>query len=174
MTRHLSRYESYNPGNLAYKRDLRYAQEEPQPRRQRNIGVIEGGGRQQEDLSAGHEFAIKAAKLTVLAALVFAGLGFARITLDAATINEALAAKHYESQLDVARSAISDLQAEQSSLSNPTRIKSKATLLGMGSPRTISVIDISGDVVVVDDEGNLSLSKSLEALSAKKSKGSKK
>ena len=167
--------EPYNPGNLAYKRNARNAQPEPSYRPARNVEIIEGGGRKpKEDLSAGHTFAIKAAKLTVIAVLAFAGMGFARITLDAATINEALAARQYEKQLDVARSAISDLQAEQSSLSNPARIKNKATLLGMGSPRKIEVIDISGDIVGLDEKGNLSISESLKALAAKKAKGSKK
>lgn len=170
----MSNYAPYNRGNLAYKRDLRYAQPEPDYRPRRNIEVIEGGGKPKEDLSAGHAFAISAAKLTIIAVLAFAGMGFARITLDAATINEALAANQLEKQLDVARSAISDLQAEQSSLSNPTRIKSKATLLGMVSPRAVSLIDISGDIVAIDDEGNLSLSDSLKEVSKKKSKGSKK
>lgn len=149
-------------------------QEAPNYRRRRNVGVIEGGRKPQDDLSAGHIFAIKAAKLTIIFILTFAGLGFSRITLDAATVSEAMAARQYEKQLDVARSSISDLQAEQSSLSNPTRIKSKATLLGMGSPKTIEVIDISGDIVALDAKGNLSLTDSLQALADKKAKGSKK
>ena len=166
--------EPYNPGNLAYKRNARYAQPAPDVRRRRNVEIIEGGGKPKEDLSAGHAFAIRAAKFTVIAILAFAGMGFARITLDAATVNEALAARQYEKQLDVARSAMSDYQAEQSSLSNPSRIKKKATLLGMVSPKSISVIDISGDVVALDEKGNLSLTESIKAATAKKSKGSSK
>lgn len=170
----MSTYQAYNPGNLAYKNDLMYAQPAPQRRRSRNVEIHEGGAKTQEDLSTGHRFAIASAKWLTIAVLVFGGLGFSRITLDAATISEAMAARQYENKLEVARSAISDLQAEQSSLSNPTRIKDKATLLGMGSPKTISVIDISGDVVAIDEKGNLSISDSLKALSSKKAKGSKK
>lgn len=169
----MNTYETYNRGSLAYKRDLQYANNQPLPSRQSNPRIIEGGGKPQEDFLAGHAFAIKAAKFTVICALIFAGIGFGRITLDTATVNEAMAAQQYESQLEVARSAISDLQVEQSSLSNPTRIKEQAKLLGMESPSNVSVIDISGDVVELDDEGNLSLSKSLETLVKEKSKGSK-
>ena len=51
----------------------------------------------------------------------------------------------------------------QSSLSNPSRIKSEATALGMAAPESTSKIVLPEDIVATDGSGNLSLSQSLAA-----------
>lgn len=143
----------------------------PQPTRR--IDVVSGGarGRAVEE-SPSHAFAIKVAKATVALVAVFAIIGFGRVTLNAATVAEALEGRQVSTQLEDARSAISELEVQQSSLSNPTRIKAEAAALGMVSPETTHVIDLSDDVVVTDEGGNLLLSESIESVAAIASDGS--
>lgn len=164
----MSRNAAYNYDSVAYKYDsFDYAYEAPAPEQKpaRRVGVIPGGahGRAAEK-SPAHQLAAKVAKATVAAVVLFAGIGFGRISLSAATVAEALEAREINTHLETARSTISELEVAQSSLSNPTRIKAEAAALGMASPASTSVIDISGDVAVTDAEGNLSLSESIKAL----------
>lgn len=171
----MSRNAAYNYGSVAYKLDAHdYAYSAPEPKREskRKLGVIPGGahGRSTEK-SAAHALAVKVAKLTVAAVVIFAGIGFARITLSAATVAEALEAREITTNLESVRSTINDLEVKQSSLSNPTRIKTAAADLGMASPTTSTVIDISGDIVATDAEGNLSLTDSIEALASAGAQG---
>lgn len=169
----MSRNAAYNYDSVAYKRDG-YAYAEPAPSRQptRRVDVIPGGAHgRAADKSPAHSLAVKMAKATVAAAVVFAGVGFGRITLSAATVAEALEAREVSSQLETARSSISDLEVQQSSLSNPTRIKNEAAALGMSSPEATSVIDLSGDIVATDEQGNLSLSGSMKALCGSPAEG---
>lgn len=178
----MSRKAAYNFGSVAYKYDsLDFDYEEglgdgtygaqASPARKgkpkRQLGVVPGGahGRDQER-STEHALAAKVAKATVAAVVVFAAIGFGRITLSAATVAEALEAREITTNLEIVRSNISDLEVQQSSLSNPTRIKTEAAELGMAAPATSTVIDISGDVVVTDEDGNLSLTGSIASLSA--------
>ncbi len=153
--------QPYNSGSVAYKYDAVPA--EPK----RRVDVIPGGGKDRASVvSPSHALALRVAKLTVAAVLVFAFVGFVRVSLNAATVAEALEAREVSSLLEDSRSSISELEVMQSSLSNPTRIKAEAALLGMGSPESTSVLDLSGDIVATDGEGNLSLSGSLDALAA--------
>ena len=171
----MSRNAAYNYGSVAYKLDAHdYAYGSPAPKREskRKLDVIPGGGQgQSTEKSAAHELAIKVAKVTVAAVVLFAGIGFARITLSAATVAEALEAREITTNLESVRSTISDLEVKQSSLSNPTRIKAAAADLGMASPETATVIDISGDIVATDEKGNLSLSDSIKALESAGAEG---
>lgn len=171
----MSRNAAYNYGSVAYKHDAYdYAYTAPEPKREpkRKLGVIPGGAHERStEKSAAHELAVKVAKLTVAAVVIFAGIGFARISLSAATVTEALEAREVTRNLETIRSTINDLEVKQSFLSNPTRIKTAAAELGMASPATSTVIDLSGDIVVTDAEGNLSLTDSIEALQGAGAKG---
>ena len=171
----MSRNAAYNYDSVAYKYDsLDYAYASPAKKREeeRRVGVIPGGahGRAPEK-STIHQVAIKAVKATVVAVIVFAGIGFGRITLSSLTVGEAIEAREISMHLETMRSTISDLEVAQSSLSNPVRIKTAAAELGMSSPSSVAVIDISGDVVVTDEEGNLSLSDSIRALQSAGAEG---
>ena len=171
----MSRNAAYNYDSVAYKYDsLDYAYSAPSPKREkeRRVGVIPGGahGRAPER-SAVQQVAIKAVKATVAAVIIFAGIGFGRITLSSLTVGEAIEAREINMHLETMRSTISDLEVAQSSLSNPVRIKAAAAELGMSSPSTISVIDISGDVVVTDAEGRLALSDSIKAIEGAPAEG---
>jgi cell division protein FtsL len=105
------------------------------------------------------------AKLATLAAALFLVIGFGRITLDSTTSALAMEASDVSAQIELVRDGSNSLEVEQSTLSNPTRIKEEASKLGMVTPESTTFIDISGDVVVTDEAGRLSLSGSVEALS---------
>lgn len=104
------------------------------------------------------------AKTVAVVFVVLALLGCARIALSSATVTAALETRELNSQIDTARSEGSKLEVSQSALSNPTRIKDAAGALGMYAPAHVANIDISGDVVVVDAAGSLSLSGSAAVL----------
>jgi cell division protein FtsL len=76
----------------------------------------------------------------------------------------AMEASDISTQIELARDGSNTLEVEQSTLSNPTRIKEQAAALGMTTSETTTFIDISGDVVVTDETGRLSLSSSIDAL----------
>ena len=90
-------------------------------------------------------------------------VAFARIALTPAAVNVEIESKSYDSLIDTARSEGSSLEVAQSSLSNPSRIKSEATALGMAAPESTSRIVLPEDIVATDGSGNLSLSQSLAA-----------
>lgn len=153
------RYDDYvEPArpDRAYRRD-RLDDVESRRARRPEIGVIPGEGRQvrSEPLPAS---AVSLAKAFAVVLAVVAVLGCVRISLSSATVMTALETRELSSQIETARSEGNALEVVQSSLSNPTRVKDAATLLGMSAPAYVANIDLSGDVVVTDEQGNLSLS----------------
>lgn len=104
------------------------------------------------------------AKIVIAAILAFAVIGVLRITLSSATVALALETKQIDAQIEDARDVGSALEVEQSSLSNPTRIKQEAASIGMAAPASTTFMDLSGDVVATDGQGNLSLSASIETM----------
>lgn len=128
----------------------------------RRVDVVPGGNKAQA-ASPSYAFAMKAAKVALVVIVAFAGIGFGRISLASATVTEAMQARDIKNSMEDMRSSISDMQVEQSALSNPARIKSEAESLGMVSPATTNVLDLSGDVVVTGSNGELSLTESIRA-----------
>lgn len=114
-----------------------------------------GGQAQAEPLSSSVVFA---AKVFAVVLAVMAVLSCARITFSSAAVTTALETRELSSQIESARSQGNALEVAQSSLSNSARIKDAATLLGMSAPAYVATMDLSGDVVVTDEQGNLSLS----------------
>lgn len=160
--------ELYTYGNLAYKTSQlqSYAEAEAQPKTSAKpkprIDVVPGG-RSKEAGNPAHALAVNIAKLMVGALCIFAIVGFARVSLSAATVAEALQEREVTSLLEDARSSISELEVAQSSLSNPTRIKAQAAALGMAPATDVGVLDIKADIVAVDSDGALSLTASMDA-----------
>lgn len=148
---------AYNYGSTARKLDRE------QRRPQRGIEVMPGGAREERPASSG---AILFARVLVVLIVAFAVIGWMRISLASATVAAALEADQIESQISDARDVGAQLEVTQSSLANPTRVKRDALALGMRSSSASSFIDISGDVVVKDAEGNLSLSGTVNAVAA--------
>ena len=97
--------------------------------------------------------------------VLFAVIGFARVAISAATVTTSIESQQLAGQISDARTEGSDLEVTQSMLSNPTRIKAEAAALDMGAAADVENIDLSGDVVVTDEAGNLSLSGSVAAVS---------
>lgn len=137
--------------------------ERVQPAEQRGIGVIPGGAREERAASHG---AILFARVLVALIVAFALIGCVRISLSSATVAAAMEASEIDDMISEARDVGSQLEVTQSSLANPTRVKRDAIAIGMRSPTSASFIDISGDIVVKDAEGRLSLSGSVEAAAA--------
>ena len=154
----------YIYGSAAPKRDYyEHSRTERAGRHERGLEVIPGG-RKRESASASYDFAMKAARITLVALIAFALISFVRISLSTATVAEAVQASEIKGELSEIKSQISSMQAQRSSLSNPVRIKKDAVVLGMVSPEQTQVIKLEKDIVVVDEEGSLSLEGSLESL----------
>ncbi len=151
----LSQRPAYNYGSTARKLDR--TPEAPR----HGIEVMPGGARQERAASSG---AILFAKLLIAFIVAFAAIGCVRITLSSATVATAMEARQIDSQISDAREVGSELEVVQASLANPTRVKRDAIAGGMRSPAKAAFIDISGDIVVRDDAGRLSLSGTMEAV----------
>lgn len=143
----------------AYEHDYR-RRRDAQP----DISVVPGGARRASQAQSSSLVTI--AKIVAVALVVIALLGVARVTLSAQTVTVALETRQLSSQIETARSEGSVLEVNMSTLSNPTRIKTEATALGMAAPSSTTKFDLSGDVVVTDASGNLSLSGSMAACAA--------
>ncbi|MCI8469624.1 MAG: cell division protein FtsL [Eggerthellaceae bacterium] len=135
----------------------------PERSRRPEVSVVRGQGadaRARQSASS----VVTVARAIACVVVVLALLGFVRVTLSSATVATALESQQISSQIDTARSEGSSLEVQQSSLANPTRIRIVASSLGMAAPAATATIDLSGDVVVTDGAGNLSLSGSAAVL----------
>lgn len=102
-----------------------------------------------------------AAKVIAVALVLVTAVGFARIALNSATVTTSLAAQEISSDLSEARSYAATLEVQQSTLSNPSRVKEAAADLGMGAPAQTATITLPVDVVATDEAGNVSLTESI-------------
>ena len=85
----------------------------------------------------------------------------ALVALSSAAVTGSIQAQELSSKIDGARAQGNQLEVTQSSLSNPSRVKTEANAMGMAAPLETTTIDLGQDAVATDDAGNLSLSKSL-------------
>lgn len=106
------------------------------------------------------------AKTLAVVFVVAALLCFARIALGSATVATSMQTQQLENQITNARTSGSNLEVQQSSLANPTRVKIEASRLNMAAPASVGVLDLGADVVATDETGNLSLSKSVQIAAA--------
>ena len=98
------------------------------------------------------------ARIAAVVLVLMAALCMARLALTSATVATAIENQQISNSIDAARTEGSSLEINQSKLSAPARIK------GMAAPSRVMMIDLSGDVVVTDQAGNLSLSGSVAAV----------
>ncbi len=169
----MSAYPAYNMGSTALSRAASPARKRRQslpasPEKSRigqlGIEVLPGNGQgKQRQASNG---VVLLAKIALAVLVVFALVGIARITLSSTTVAVALEAKDLNSKIDVARDEGSLLEVTRSSLANPSRVKQEATAIGMAVPESSKFMDMSGDIVVLDETGNLSLTGTALALDA--------
>ncbi len=95
----------------------------------------------------------------------FLAVGVINVSLSSATQASALEAQTTQEEIDQARESGKSLEVALGSLSNPTRIKEKASDMGLAASSETIRIDLSGDKVVLDESGNISLSGTLSAVS---------
>lgn len=107
------------------------------------------------------------ARIVAAVLILVAALCVGRLALTSVTVATAIENQDISNAIDAARTEGSALEIEQSKLSTPTRIKESATDMGMAAPSRTMMIDLSGDVVVTDQAGNLSLSGSVAAAAQK-------
>lgn len=105
---------------------------------------------------------VRTVTLAIVVAVVAVTLvAFLRVTLAAATVTTAMQSQDLESQISDARSTGSSLEVSQSLLSSPTRVRQEAERLGMATPSSVETMTLPQDVVQTNDDGSLSLSKSV-------------
>lgn len=153
-------YNDYNFGTSARKLDERRGYDYGYDR---DLEVRAGGARNVES-KALPGVAVMAIKAMAAFVVVFALVGVGRISLSSISVAAAIEANQLSQDIYAAREAGNSLEVEQSMLSNPTRIKTEATKLGMNEPSQTHFIVLPEDVVVTDAEGNLSLSGSIAAI----------
>lgn len=147
-------YNDYNFGTSARKFEERpHAELE-----------IHAGGARNAKRQLLPDFALFILKALVVFVLVFACIGVGRISLSSLAVSAAIEANQLSNDIDAARETGNSLEVEQSTLSNPTRIKTEATKLGMNAPENTHFMALPQDIVVTDEQGNLSLSGSVAAV----------
>lgn len=159
--------QPYIAGSAAPKRGYFDPQQDSQKttsRSKKQSVEVFAGGNNEKAITPEQSFALRAAKATIAVILVLSAIGFGRIAFASATVSEALQAREINRNLIDMRSSINDMHVEESSLSNPVRIKNEAKALNMSTPSTIHVVDITGDLVIVGENGKLSLTKTLAAV----------
>lgn len=126
-----------------------------------DISVIPGNASPSVSISPAFIFLVKTAAVLFV---VIALLGCIRITLTSAAVEAAVEKQELTSSIKDIRVESKVLEVSQSSLTNPTRIKESATLLGMAAPEQVTNVNLADDVVKLDEDGSLSLSRSAAAL----------
>ncbi|MGI6591188.1 MAG: cell division protein FtsL [Eggerthellaceae bacterium] len=144
-------------------RAYQYGSTAPEPRHEQTVRVIRGRRHQVETLDGR---LIAFAKIGLAVLLAFAVLGCVRVGLTSLAVSSSIATSQIESNIDTAKAEGTALEVEQSKLTNPSAVKKAAAKMGMTTPVSTETLKLSADVVATDDEGNLSLSKSL-AVAAK-------
>lgn len=142
-----------------------YAQQQPLESPRPDLRVLPGKGRDYASNLGVSPFVMTCFKIAVVAILVLAAIGVARVWFTAATVSTLMDSENLTSQIDTARATGANLEVQQTVLANPTRIKAYATdNLGMVTTTAIEYMDMSDGAVATDSSGNLSLSGSLVAL----------
>lgn len=128
--------------------------------RRRDLRVERTGDRGERQSS----LLVTAGVMAAILLLVVAALAFGRITLMNATVTTMIESDALSTQIETMRSEGISLEMEQSVLSNTHAVNAAAKRLGMVAPYEVEHIALSPDVVVLNDEGGLSLSASLKTL----------
>ena len=103
-------------------------------------------------------------RFAAVALVLFAVVGCVSICLRSATVTTAMATEHLTEQVSAMQAYAASLEVEESSLANPSYMRSVAvSQLGMVPATQTSTLEVERDVVCYDQDGNLSLSGSLSA-----------
>lgn len=145
----------------------------PRPQRERayahserpHVEVLRGSGTRTAVQKVSGAF-IAAVIIASLIVAAWVAVGVARVALNSATVTTSLATQEISSDLDEARSYAATLEVQQSTLSNPTRVRTAAADLDMAAPVVTETIVLPTDVVATDEAGNLSLTESIRLAAA--------
>lgn len=141
-----------------------YSTAAPKYKQSPDISVVPGERRdaQQDTLSSG---VLLLARVFVIACVAFAILGFIRVGFASATVATAISANEVASDIDIARKEGSELEVQQSYLSNQTYVKKSATELGMEEAGQSITLLLPQDIVTTNEQGDLSLALSIQSAS---------
>ncbi len=139
-----------------------YPQRAPERAPRTRISVVPGQRTRTASAPASTITPALVLKVAVVAFLVLTCVAFARLGLAAATVTTSMQSQELSSQIDDARATGSSLEVTQSLLSNSTRVRQQAEKLGMAAPAEVGTITMLEDVVSTNDDGSLSLSRSVE------------
>lgn len=101
-------------------------------------------------------------KAAIIVMAVLALVGIASLTLSAATVTTSMQPRRFPARSTMPALQGSSLEVTQSLLSNSTRVRMQAEKLGMAAPAEVGTINMPEDVVSTNDDGSLSLSRSVE------------
>lgn len=131
-----------------------------EPRRRPDVRVVPGSrqGAAQQVLpqSTVSAFVAVALVMVVIAMGCILRVGFA-----AGAASNMVSTQITAAQLSEERSASTALEVQSTQLSNPERVKTEASKLGMVAPAQTQTLVLSEDVVAVNQDGSLSLGQSL-------------
>ena len=139
-----------------------YPQRVPESRPRTRISVVPGQRSRTTPAPASAITPALVLKVVAVALIVLTCAAFARLGLAAATVTTSMQSQELSSQIDDARDTGSSLEVTQSLLSNSNRVRSQAEKLGMAAPAEVGTITMPEDVVSTNDDGSLSLSRSVE------------
>ena len=137
----------------------------PRPERNRSaecprISVVQGSAPRTSERSVSETFLL-GAKVVAAVFVLFTAIWFARIAFSSATVTTSMATQEITADLSEARAYAATLEVQQSSLSNPTRVRTDAVDLGMAAPASTTTITLPQDVVAADDNGVISITESI-------------
>jgi len=149
-------------GAPAYRYDsYEYAEAQPRANRRPDITVIPGSG----PASRIDPRVFVAIRVIVAVVLILAVAAVVRLQFYSAAVNASVAYEELSMDVNSARAEGSALEVQASNLSNPAYVRDyAANKLGMAAPATVETMVLGEDVVAVDADGALSLSKSLAAV----------
>ncbi len=146
-------------GNLAYRLDT-YPEQQPRQGRRPEVRAYRPG--QSQEVKAAPSILSTLGKMVAIFIVVVAALSFVRIMLTNQTVTTMLESDALSAQISEARSTGTSLEMEQSVLSNSNAVKVQAKRLGMTAPATTSTINLTPDVVAINNGDTLSLSDTIK------------
>ena len=139
-----------------------YAPATQAPARRPRISVVPGTGKSAEEKSKSNITFVTVAVLVIIAMALLAAVSIGRVALASAATTVMVDSDNISSNIEEARSYGTELEVQQATLSSPAALKAKAAQMGMIVATDIDTITLDEDVVVYDEAGNLSLSKSVQ------------
>lgn len=116
--------------------------------------------------SAPSDRLVVVAKMVFFCVVVFALIGFVRVTISSVSYGVASQTSELRSQITAMESESSTLSIQKSLVASPSNLRNEATSLGMSPAENTETIKLADDVVKLDAAGKLSLASSLAAVAA--------